>query len=192
MTTTTLRMMQQPTTPSRALPDGARIDQVKEPTPEFARWLYAAVGGPWRWTDRLGWNRQEWADGLARPGAELYVLYSDGAPAGYVQLDAVADDPGESPSSSVEITYFGLMEHAIGQGLGGALLGYGIARAWSVSDRRGLPPVENVWVHTCNLDGPHAIANYQARGFAITDESTAEQEYPAQALGAWASTGGPS
>lgn len=192
VTTTTLRMTQRPQTPARALPEGARIDKVLDPTPEFARWLYAAVGGPWRWTDRLGWSRQEWADNLARPGAELYVLYADGGPAGYVQLDAVADESAESSRSSVEVTYFGLMEHAIGRGLGGALLGYGIERAWSVPERRNLAPATNVWVHTCNLDGPHAISNYEARGFVITDESTAEQDYPAEALGAWLSTGGPS
>ncbi len=185
-------MTQRPTVPARALPDGARIDQVKEPTPEFARWLYSAVGGPWRWTDRRGWDRQEWADNLARTGSELYVVYVDGAPAGYVQLDAVADETGELAECSVEISYFGLLEHAMGRGLGGALLGYGIERAWSVPDRWELPPATNVWVHTCNLDGPHAIANYQARGFEIIGESTDELDYPAKALGAWVSTGGPS
>jgi len=25
--------------------------------------------------------------------------------------------------------------------------------------------VERVWLHTCTLDGPHALTNYHARGF---------------------------
>jgi hypothetical protein len=29
-----------------------------------------------------------------------------------------------------------------------------------------------VWVHTCSLDGPHALRNYQQRGFRIVSEVT--------------------
>ena len=29
---------------------------------------------------------------------------------------------------------------------------------------RGFALGDRVWVHTCTLDGPHALANYQARG----------------------------
>jgi hypothetical protein len=29
------------------------------------------------------------------------------------------------------------------------------------------PAPSRVWVHTCTLDHPGALANYQARGFAI-------------------------
>ena len=47
-----------------------------------------------------------------------------------------------------------------GAGLGKHLLSYGVARAWEMDAKR-------VWLHTCNLDGPHALANYQKRGFRI-------------------------
>lgn len=180
-------MTQRPRTEHRALPDGTRIDLLEAPTPEFVRWLYAAVGGPWRWTDRLGWARDQWAQELAQSGAEVHVLYVGGAPAGYVQLGATVTDTG----SSVQIAYFGLLEHAIGRGLGGALLAYAVEVAWSLSERRGLAPVSQVWLHTCDLDGPHALANYQARGFRVTGECTEDEDYPETPLGAWASTGGP-
>ena len=36
-------------------------------------------------------------------------------------------------------------------------------RAWAQGARR-------VWVHTCSLDGPHALANYTARGFRVYDQ----------------------
>jgi len=36
--------------------------------------------------------------------------------------------------------------------------------AWS---RRGGVAPKRVWVHTCNLDHPQALANYQARGMVI-------------------------
>lgn len=172
--------------PLRPLPQGAAIDLVELPTPEFVRWLYAAVGGPWRWTDRLGWSREQWVEDLTRPGTEVHVLYVGGAPAGYVHLDALTDGPG----SRTEIVYFGLLEHAIGRGFGALLLSYGIEMAWTLPERRGLSPAHQVWLHTCDLDGPHALANYQARGFEITKESTDEQDYPAEPLGAWAAAGG--
>jgi hypothetical protein len=49
------------------------------------------------------------------------------------------------------------------------LLTSAIEEAWRI-----LPPVSRVWVHTCNLDHPSALANYQARGMAIYKKETIE------------------
>ncbi|MGI5486689.1 GNAT family N-acetyltransferase [Microtetraspora malaysiensis] len=133
------------------------------PSPEFSRFLYTAVGGDWQWTQRLPWTWQQWMSLLDRPGCETWVAWRDGTPAGYVEL--VSQDEGV-----VEISSFGLLPYAIGQGLGGHLLTTGTARAWDMADRwPGLPPTRRVWLHTCSLDGPAALANYQARGFRIYD-----------------------
>jgi hypothetical protein len=32
------------------------IRRVEEVSPEFARYLYTAVGGHWHWIGKLGWN----------------------------------------------------------------------------------------------------------------------------------------
>ncbi|WP_067180306.1 GNAT family N-acetyltransferase [Microtetraspora niveoalba] len=134
------------------------------PSPEFSRFLYTAVGGDWQWTQRLPWTWQQWMDVLGRPGTETWVAWRDGTPAGYVEL--VSQDDGV-----VEISSFGLMPYAIGQGLGGHLLTVGTARAWDMADRwPDLPPTRRVWLHTCSLDGPAALANYRARGFRVYDE----------------------
>ena len=45
-------------------------------------------------------------------------------------------------------------------GLGKHLLSYGIERAWEAD-------IERLWLHTCNLDSPHALDNYLKRGFHI-------------------------
>ncbi|AKU18614.1 hypothetical protein VV02_03690 [Luteipulveratus mongoliensis] len=188
VTTTTLEQTESTDLwPSRELPSGVRIEHATGATPELVRWLYATVGGPWQWTDRLAWPRSRWADELAEPGSELHIAYVGGAPAGYVQLAAV---PGKD-ATSVEIRYFGLMEWAIGQGLGGPLLAYGIERAWSLASRHAMPPVGRVWVHTCTLDGPRALANYEARGFRIVEATTEVQPVLAEPMGAWAASGGP-
>jgi ribosomal protein S18 acetylase RimI-like enzyme len=83
---------------------------------------------------------------------ETWLLTVDGERAGYVELEA--PDGG-----GVEIAYFGLLPAFHGRGLGGHLLTHAL--------RRGLELGPRVWVHTCSLDGPYALANYQARGMRV-------------------------
>ncbi|WP_353094996.1 GNAT family N-acetyltransferase, partial [Methylibium sp.] len=97
--------------------------------------------------------------------------------AGYVELERQAGD-------QVEIAYFGLMREFMGQGLGGHLLTLGIDRAWAMGATR-------VWVHTCTLDGPAALANYEARGLLRYHEETRTQARPAQPDGPWPGWDGP-
>ncbi|MCU1568825.1 MAG: hypothetical protein JWQ56_3762, partial [Pseudarthrobacter sp.] len=62
--------------------------------------------------------------------------------------------------------------------------------AWSLTQRFDLPQVARVWVHTCSLDGPAALANYQARGFVICKTVDADDNVADEPLGSWVSTGG--
>jgi hypothetical protein len=68
------------------------------------------------------------------------------------------------------------------QRLGGYLLSVGAERAWEKGARR-------VWVHTCSLDGPTALANYQARGFRVYDQRTQWQDLPMTSPGPWPGAG---
>lgn len=142
---------------------GLSIEAVS-PSIAFYRFLYDAVGGAYRWVDRLAWSDAALADHLARPAVSVLVPYLDGEPVGYVELDRGphAAEPG------TEIAYFGIVPAAHGLGLGKHLLSVGVARAFA----DGAP---RVWVHTCSLDGPHALANYQARGFAPYKTTTHRQ-----------------
>jgi ribosomal protein S18 acetylase RimI-like enzyme len=124
----------------------ARVDV---PTPELNRFLYVAVGSAWRWRDRLAWDRARWLQYVQHPELETWVAYVRGTPAGYFELERQGGD--------VEIVYFGLLPAFAGLGLGGALLTAAIGRAFDNGASR-------VWVHTCTLDHPHALANYVARG----------------------------
>lgn len=178
--TTTLEMFAPAGREPRPLPDGIRLDRTTTISPEYARFLYALVGGPWNWTDRLAWAREQWADELAVPGTEFHILYGDGEPLGYVHLQPLEVDG----ATHVEIRYFGLAERAIGRGLGGALLEHGIAAAWA------MPNVSRVWVHTCTLDGPAALTNYQARGLVVCGTEETDEAVPEHPIGSWASTTG--
>ncbi|OEV04322.1 GNAT family N-acetyltransferase [Streptomyces oceani] len=161
------------------LPDDAsniRIACSGTPSPEFSRFLYTAAGGDVTWTDRLGWTYARWREFLERPGVETWVAYVDGTPAGFIELNGAggdADTAAEVPPDTVEISYFGLLPAFRGRGIGGHLLSYGTARAWDMAQRLpGRAPTSRVWLHTCSKDGPHALRNYERRGFRLYDTTT--------------------
>ncbi|MFD3517534.1 GNAT family N-acetyltransferase [Streptomyces sp. NPDC058657] len=158
--------------------DDLRIVRAEVPSPEFSRFLYTAVGGDIRWTDRLPWPYGQWQEVVDRPGAETWVAYDRGTPAGYVELEA--QDGG-----AVEIVYFGLIPAFRGRRIGGYLLSYGIERAWDLAARHpDRTPTERVWLHTCSKDGPHAMDNYLKRGFRLYDTKV-ESEPDVASPGPW-------
>lgn len=143
----------------------AQIMQACEPLPIFYRFLYGAVGRQYYWLDRLTWSDAQLHRYLARPTVTLLVLYLRGTPAGYIELNA------DSAEAGTEIAYFGLIPNFHGRGLGKHLLTIGVQRAFDDG-------AERVWVHTCTLDGPYALANYKARGFVAYRTSTTEKVLP--------------
>lgn len=44
---------------------------------------------------------------------------------------------------------------------------------------------KRVWVHTCSLDGPNALANYQARGFQLYQVENRIADLPERPIGPW-------
>jgi len=139
--------------PAFVLADDIEIVTMETPDLGFYKFLYQSVGEEWAWRDRVQMAIGDLWNILASPDTEVHVLYVSGSPAGYVEL--YGHDDG-----SVEIAYFGLRRDFMGRGLGKHLLSYGVERAWNMGARR-------VWLHTCNLDSPYALSNYQKRGFSI-------------------------
>jgi GNAT superfamily N-acetyltransferase len=128
---------------------------------EVNRDFYRAVGAAWQWVDRLSWSDERWQAYVDEPGFETWVGYLAENPVGYFELD-------DQPATGIEIAYFGLLPEFLGRGLGGALLTAAVRRAWQRNPHR-------VWVHTCTLDHPQALANYLARGFAVYKTETRRQ-----------------
>jgi GNAT superfamily N-acetyltransferase len=126
----------------------------------FNRDLYLAVGQMWSWNDKRLWSDEQWKEYGLAPELRTFVVHYDGSLAGYYELRR--DDEG-----GVEIAYFGLLPEFIGRGLGGALLTSAIEDAWQTTSS-----VSRVWVHTCTLDHPSALGNYQARGMVIYKQET--------------------
>lgn len=138
--------------------------EAREPSVPFYRFLYDAVGREFVWIDRLTWTDEQYREYLSRPTTTVLVLYFRGVPVGYIDLDA-------SAGAETEVVYFGLVRAMHGRGFGKHLLSAGVQRAFDDG-------VERVWLHTCTLDGPHALANYRARGFISYKTTTQDEPVP--------------
>jgi GNAT superfamily N-acetyltransferase len=152
--------------PTFVTDDRVVIQEVVAPDIRYYRFMYNCVGEQWNWTDRLLLNDDEIRNILEDPNMSMFVLYCDGAPAGYIEL-VVRDD------ETTEIKYFGLREAFWGMGLGKHLLSWGVATAIEWGSNR-------IILDTCNLDGPHALRNYQKRGFRVyktTRKPMPDKEY---------------
>jgi GNAT superfamily N-acetyltransferase len=156
ITVTRLEMTARPTTPRPHLPhahDKGRVMLLKtrKPSVHFYRYLYETVGKPYHWVDRRRMSDEALASIIQHEDVHTYVMYCDGCPAGYFELDF------RSPSDS-ELAYFGLLPEYVGRGLGIYLLGAAIDTAWS-------RPITRLWVQTNTLDHPRALPLYQKLGF---------------------------
>ena len=114
--------------------------------------LYAQVGAPWHWTDRLPWAAADWRRAINRDDVELWVARIADAIVGYFELQVERD--------AIELRYFGLLPEFTGCGLGARLLSAAVERAWAVGKDR-------MTVNTCTLDHPAALAGYLKRGFTV-------------------------
>jgi GNAT superfamily N-acetyltransferase len=136
--------------------DGLAIVHARNPTIAYYRFLYDTVGRNWNWVSRKKLSDEALGTIIHDPRDEIYVLFVEGVPAGFVELDRRVE--GE-----IEITQFGLVPEFIGQGLGRYFLHWAIDKAWSYGPKR-------LWLHTCTEDHPAALPNYLKAGFAIFKE----------------------
>jgi ribosomal protein S18 acetylase RimI-like enzyme len=152
ITITYLEMLHRPRLPAPPPPAlklaVLRADAVSVP---FYRYLYDTVGAPWLWYERRGMSDADLAAAIQHPDVDVFVLFADGEPAGYAELD-------RRGGPDIELAYFGLVPAFIGRKLGPWLLHWAIDAAWTREPGR-------LWVHTCSLDHPKAIAHYQRAGF---------------------------
>jgi GNAT superfamily N-acetyltransferase len=142
--------------------DGIQVVHAKKPMLAYYRFLYDTVGRDWNWTSLKKLSEAELLAIIHDPRDEVHVLFVDGVPAGFVELDRRVE--GE-----IEISQFGLMPEFIGQGLGKSFLQWAINRAWSCNPKR-------LWLHTNTEDHPTALPNYLKGGFAIYRVEEKERE----------------
>lgn len=151
---TWLEMTERPAVGPVPVPEGEDVELVE--AAGFPEWyffaLYDAVGKGYAWDDMHEADPEEVSALLGHCRTSLHTMIRSGWPQGFYLLDR--RDP-----SVCDIAYFGLVEQAVGRGLGGWLLDDAIARGWSA------PGVSRLTVNTCTLDHPAALRLYVGRGF---------------------------
>ena len=136
----------------RSDPPGAwTLRRVEAPGLDWFRDLYRRVGEEWLWFSRLQMSDAELAAIIHAPLVEVYALVQDGRDEGLLELDF-------RETGQCELAFFGVTAKLIGSGAGSWLMNRALELMWS-------RPVARVWVHTCTLDHPSALAFYQRSGF---------------------------
>jgi GNAT superfamily N-acetyltransferase len=147
---THLEMTERPALPDD--PEGAwTLRRVENPGLDWFRDLYRRIGEEWLWSSRLQMTDAQLAAKICAPLVEIYVLVLDGRDEGLLELDF--GNAGEC-----EVRLFGVTAKLIGGGAGRWLMNRALELIWS-------RPVTRVWLHTCSLDHPAALAFYRRAGF---------------------------
>lgn len=141
--------------------ENVQLVRCQNPSLNFYRFLYDAVGSDLNWVDRKLLSDKQLEVILKSVGFKLFVMYQNGQPIGYAELEM--SDP-----SDIEIAYFGLVPEFRGLGYGKYLLEWIIHHAADYSPDR-------IWLHTCELDHPNAMQNYLKRGFKVYDQKIVDQ-----------------
>jgi GNAT superfamily N-acetyltransferase len=132
------------------VPDDFELREVRDP--KVNERFYREVGGPWQWTDRLNWESEKWTRWAMLPEVETWLGFFKGKEVGFVEFK-------KQERGNIEVICFGLLPQMIGLGLGAPMLSAAIKRAWKI------PGANRIWLHTCRDDHPHAVPNYEKRGF---------------------------
>ena len=127
------------------------LRRVETPPLDWYRDLYRRIGEEWLWVSRIRMADTELASHLHSPQLEVHALVDAGRDEGLLELDF--RKPGQC-----EIVMFGVTTKLVGSGAGRWLMNRALEIAWS-------RPIERLWLHTCTLDHPAALAFYRRSGF---------------------------
>jgi len=161
---THLEMTKPPRAISTPRPSGKyALLRAEKPPVHFYRYLYDVIGRRYVWVNRKRLSDAELAEIIQHDDVEIYVLYLNGTPAGYCELDF------RRMPELAELSFLGVMPEYIGQGLGRFLFGEALSLAWLKN-----PP--RLIVQTCTMDHPAALPMYQRYGFTPFAQEDAELE----------------
>lgn len=138
---------------ARQAPPDPAWDLRLVPRPDLAwyRDLFQRVGEEWLWFSRLRLSDAALAEAIRDPLVEIHALWVDGRAEGLLELSF-------QQAGECELEFLGLTRPLIGRGAGRWLMTRAIDLAWS-------HPIGRLWVRTCTLDHPGALAFYVRSGF---------------------------
>ncbi|MDI2090631.1 GNAT family N-acetyltransferase [Commensalibacter oyaizuii] len=149
---TFLRMDHPPMVKGDPLPDQYSLEKLSFVPIPLYRYIYNNVGRQCCWWMRRVLSDQYLQQLFSDPLVEVHVLKDrQNVVSGFFELDC------RNPLS-INIAYFGLMPHLVGQGLGKAFFNQVVTYAWQKQPAC-------LRINTCNLDNPNALKIYQNAGF---------------------------
>jgi len=128
-----------------------RLRRIVDPELDWYRRIYRRAGAKWFWFSRLEMSDEQLTSVLSRSTTVIFTAERGSTEIGWAELD-------RSDPRNVEIASFAVFTEWQGKGLGRAFMAEVLARAWSDGPER-------VWLHTCTLDSPGALAFYLKCGF---------------------------
>lgn len=148
---TSLQMFEQPFHRPESTNPSWTLRRVAEPSLDWYRDLFHRVGDDWLWFSRLQLTDRDLMAIIRDPSVEIYAVRAGGCDEGLLELDCRIE--GEC-----ELAFLGLTAPLLGKGAGRWLMNRALEIAWS-------KPIARLWLHTCTLDHPSALAFYQRTGF---------------------------
>lgn len=157
-----LQMLSPPLAESLHVPRHFSIVRAQNPTLSWYRFLYTQVGKDFSWYNRLIMFDDELEKIITDNRVEVWVLYLNGVPAGFTELDRRVEN-------EIEVSYFGILPEFRGAGIGRFFLDWIIEKAWSYAPSR-------LWLHTCELDHVAALSLYVKSGFKQYEQKYTTQQ----------------
>lgn len=175
---TDLEMTERPIRNNRVSLTGHTLEvgRAMRPTLHFYRYLYETVGTPYLWFARSLLSDEALAEIIHDDRVEVLILYVDGSPVGFAELDRRGKGQGKGQGSTddIDITHFGVVPEHLGQGLGLRFLDRVVDQAWNEDPARLI-------VHVASFDHPRALMVYQRAGFVPYDKRTVVVDDPRSA-----------
>jgi ribosomal protein S18 acetylase RimI-like enzyme len=107
------------------------------------------------WTERVNWLSEQWHVHLRQPSVSFWIARAADGELGFFEL--------ATNGAEAKLEGLGLLPQARNRGLGGGLVSAATQRAFDLGASR-------IWLHTASDDHPHALPNYQKRGYRIYHE----------------------
>lgn len=133
------------------------IMRCEKPPVSFYRFIYNAVGADHKWVSRRYLGDEDLGALIHADNAVIYLLYVDGWPAGFAELDI-------TNAKRPAIKFFGLVAETRHQGIGRWFFHEILGLVWA--DRP-----DAVRIDTCSMDDPSALRMYQRAGFNVIDQA---------------------
>ncbi len=166
---TFLQMCEQKHEYPAPFPDHILLKRVKNISISQYRQIYKQIGEKYYWVSRKVISDSELKVIIHHPKVEIYILCDTRLPTDE-QIIGFFEISAQNAPRSAEISFIGLVDNAIGKGLGLLLTQYAIQYAWAQN-------VGRILIQTCTLDHKRALPLYQKLGFSAYNRQNSEIEW---------------